>query len=531
MQAQSLPAGYAQRWRGLIFIGISLLVISLDNTILNVAIPSISRSLGATTSELQWIIDGYILVFAALLLTMGSVSDRIGRKRALQIGLVLFGVGSLAAALSTTVPMLIASRAFLGIGGAMIMPSTLSIISATFSAKERPQAIAIWAAVFALGVGIGPVVGGFLVQRFSWNAVFLVNLPVILVAVIGAALTLGESRDETAQKPDILGVILSIIGLVALVYGIIEAGVIGWTEPSVLIAFAVAAVFLGAFAWWENRAPNAMLPMVFFKNRTFTSANISMTLLTFAMFGSMFFLSQYFQTVQGVPPSEAGLRILPQAIMLTFVSSQSARVGKRIGTKRAISLGMALAAFGLFYLSRVMQVDTPYIFVAIGQILLATGIGTAISPATLSIMNSIPMSKAGVGSAMNDTTRQLGGALGVAVLGTIATNAYLNGIEPLRAQLAGLPSETFAAISNSIQTAQVAANNPAVPDALRETILATTNQAFVSGMNNAMFVGSMVMLGAFIIVTLLMPAPTVSRSPETVAAPAAPEKVATSAGD
>ncbi|MDQ7033401.1 MAG: MFS transporter [Anaerolineae bacterium] len=234
--------GYKTRWLGLLFISISLVVISLDNTILNVAIPSISRSLGAGASELQWIIDAYILVFASLLLTMGALGDRYGRKRLLQFGLVMFGLGSLAAGLSTSTNMLIASRAFLGIGGAVIMPSTLSIISASFPQHERSQAFALWAAVFGLGIGIGPVVGGFLLKYYEWNAVFFVNLPVVVVALIGGAYTLAESKDEHAPKIDVPGVLLSIAGLVALVYGIIEAGSRGWTDPQILAAFGTSIV-------------------------------------------------------------------------------------------------------------------------------------------------------------------------------------------------------------------------------------------------------------------------------------------------
>ncbi|MBZ0288409.1 MAG: MFS transporter, partial [Anaerolineae bacterium] len=304
---------YERRWLGLVFIGISLIVISLDNTILNVAIPSISRTLGATASELQWIIDAYVLVFAALLLTMGGLGDRFGRKKALQIGLVLFGIGSLAAALSPNTGVLIASRAFLGIGGATIMPATLSIISATFPANERPRAIASWAAVFALGVGIGPLVGGWLLEHFEWNSVFLVNLPVIAVALIGGAYTLGESRDEYAPKADIPGVILSITGLFALLYGIIEAGLKGWTDGIVLISFGFAIVLLGAFAWWENRYPDAMLPLRFFRNMSFTGANTALAFVTFSLFGATFFMSQFLQTIQGYTTFQAGLLGLPLA--------------------------------------------------------------------------------------------------------------------------------------------------------------------------------------------------------------------------
>lgn len=511
------PTGYEHRWRGLLFICISLIVIALDNTILNVAIPSISNTLGATISEIQWMIDAYVLVFAALLLTMGSVSDRIGRKKTLQIGLILFGIGSLAAALSTNTLMLIASRAFLGIGGATIMPATLSLVSSLFPPQERPQAIGVWVAVFGLGVGLGPVIGGLLVQHFPWNSVFFVNLPVIAVAVIGGALYLVESKDEHAHPPDIPGVILSIIGLFALVYGIIEAGFHGWTGANVLIAFTVAAVFIGAFVWWESRAPNAMLPMRFFRNRSFTGANLMLTLFTFSLFGSMFFMSQYFQTVQGVPAFEAGLRILPHAITMTFMSTRSPRIAARIGAKRTIALGALIAAGGMFYMSRVFHVETPYYLIAVGQVIMAIGLGLAFSPATATVMNSVPLANAGVGSAMNDTTRQVGGALGVAVLGTLATNVYLNGVATLRDVL---PPELAQVVSNSIQAAHIAANSPQVPANLREMILNTSNHAFVDGMNTAMLISSMIMLGAFFVVLVVLPAQS---SPVDLVAEGIPE--------
>lgn len=512
------PAGYEHRWRGLLFICVSLIVIALDNTILNVAIPSISTTLGATASELQWMIDAYVLVFAALLLTMGSVGDRIGRKKTLQIGLILFGIGSLAAALSTNTVMLIAARAFLGIGGATIMPATLSLVSSLFPPQERPQAIGVWVAVFGLGVGLGPVIGGLLVQQFSWNSVFLVNLPVVVVALIGGALYLVESKDEHAPPPDIPGVILSIIGLFALVYGIIEAGLQGWTHESVVIAFAIAAVFIGIFVWWENRVPNAMLPMHFFRNRSFTGANVMLTLFTFSLFGSMFFMSQYFQTVQGVPAFESGLRLLPHALLMTFISTRAPKLAARIGAKWTMALGALIAASGMFYMSQVFHAETSYPLILAGLLIMATGLGLAFSPATATVMNSVPLAKAGVGSAMNDTTRQVGGALGVAVLGTIATNAYLNGIAPLRDSLATVSTELSEIVANSIQAAHIAAQNPLVPDALRETILTTTNHAFVNGMNTAMFISSITMLIACVGVVLVLPAYTrpVDLAPEGV---------------
>ncbi|MEO8608576.1 MAG: MFS transporter [Chloroflexota bacterium] len=509
MQAET-PAvnskAFERRWLGLVFIGVSLIVISLDNTILNVAIPSISRTLGATASELQWIIDAYVLVFAALLLTMGGLGDRFGRKKALQIGLVLFGIGSLAAALAPNTGLLIITRAFLGIGGATIMPATLSIISATFPANERPRAIAIWAAVFALGVGIGPVIGGWLLEHFEWNSVFLVNLPVITIALIGGAYALGESRDEYAPKADIPGVILSITGLFSLLFGIIEAGQKGWTDSTVVISFGVAIVLLGIFAWWENRNPDAMLPMRFFTNMSFTGANLALAFVTFSLFGATFFLSQYLQTIQGYTTLEAGIGGLPLAITLTIVASRSSFIAARLGNKYTVALGITVAGLGLLVMSQTYHIGTPFIVIAIGQIILATGMGTAFSPATNSIMASVPISKAGIGSAMNDTTRQLGGALGVAVLGTVLNNLYVQGVSTLHTDLPQLPAAAFDAISNSIQAAHIVANNPQMPTAARDVIINTSNQAFVTGMDNAMFIGAMVMFAAALLALALLPA-------------------------
>ncbi len=519
--------GYERRWMGLVFIGISLIVISLDNTILNIAIPSISRTLGATASELQWIVDAYVLVFAALLLTMGGLGDRFGRKKALQVGLVLFGLGSLGAALSPTTGVLIASRAFLGIGGATIMPATLSIISATFPSNERPRAIAYWAAVFALGVGIGPLIGGWLLERFEWNSVFFVNLPVIIVALIGGAFTLADSKDEHAPKADIPGVILSITGLFTLLYGIIEAGQEGWTNSTVLISFAIAAVLLGTFAWWENRNPNAMLPMRFFTNMSFTGANTALAFVNFSLFGSVFFLSQFLQTIQGYTTFEAGVLGLPLALVLTVVASRSSFVAERLGTKYTVALGVGLAGLGLLFMATTYQADTPYITIAIGQVILAAGMGLAVSPATNSIMASVPIRKAGIGSAMNDTTRQLGGALGVAVLGTFMNNTYLSGVSSLKSMMSLLPPEAYGYVSSSIQAAHIVANNPDMPAVIGNRIIEVSNQAFVSGMDDAMFIGALIMFGAAALALILLPAQArrleddedETRAPEVVPVP------------
>src|SRR5512136_1224550 len=307
---------YRRRWIALAFLSFSLLVISLDTTVVNLALPSISKELGSKSSGLQWIVDAYILVFASSLLTLGAIGDRIGRKRTLQIGLVAFGLFSLGGAVSTSTGMLIGMRAMMGLAGAAMMPSTLSIITATFrEPRERAQAIALWAAVFALGSGIGPLVGGYLLEHFEWQSVFLINLPVLAIGLGGGYFFIQDSRDEHPRRVDLVGPLPSIVGLFALVYGIIEAGQTSWTEPKVLGAFAAAAVVLGAFAVSEWRSTHPMLPLRFFKNMSFTGANLALTLVSFSMFGIMFFVSQYFQSVQGYTPLQAGVRLLPMAGM------------------------------------------------------------------------------------------------------------------------------------------------------------------------------------------------------------------------
>ncbi len=497
------------RWWSLVFVCISLMVISLDNTILNVALPAISRSLGANSSQLQWVLDSYVLVFAAMLLTMGSVGDRLGRKRALQFGLVWFAVGSLAAALSTTTSMLIVTRALLGIGGATIMPSTLSIITAAFrDPKERSKAIGIWAAVFALGVGIGPVIGGWLLERFEWGSVFMVNLPIAAIALIGGHFFIGDSRDENAPDPDIPGVLLSIIGLFTLVYGIIEAGQTSWTDTNVLIAFGASVVLLGLFGWWESHTDHPMLPVRFFRNMSFTGANIAVAMLTFCLFGALFFLSQFFQSVQGYTPLEAGIRILPMALVAMVASSVSARLSERFGIKIITSIGLLISAGGFLYMANFAVADVSYGVAAIGLCITAVGIGLAMPVATDSIMGSVPVDKAGVGSAMNDTTRQIGGALGIAILGTIMNRTYLVSVNNLLATnplFKLLPDNGVEAIRASITGAHVVAEQiPLGP--MAKQLTDTANAAFVTGMKDALFVGAAILFVTAIITFIILPA-------------------------
>src|SRR3954453_9838035 len=413
-----------RRWFALAVMCTSLAVISLDNTVLNVAIPSLVKNLDASTSQLQWIIDGYTLVFAGLLLTMGSLGDRFGRKGALSTGLAIFGVGSLASAFAGSATVLILTRCLMGVGGALIMPATLSLLTNIFhDPKERARAIGVWAAVAGAGGAVGPVLGGLLLRHFWWGSVFLINVPVIIVAFTAGRFLLPVSRDPSAPKLDPLGAVLSVAGLVLVLWGIIEAPAKGWSDPSVVFGFIGGLVVLSGFVVWELTTDHPMLDVRFFENRRFTAANAAITMIFFAMFGSMFLITQYLQIVLGYSPLEAGLRMLPMALVMLAVAPNSPRLVERIGTKIVVGVGLAMAALGLFLASSVPATNG-YPHLVISMAVLAFGMGLVMAPATESIMGSLPRSKAGVGSAMNDTTRQMGGAVGVAVIGSIFAISY-----------------------------------------------------------------------------------------------------------
>src|SRR2546429_4646494 len=330
---------------------LSLLVIGIDNTVLNVALPTLVRTLHATNSQLQWIVDAYVLVFASLLLTTGSLSDRFGRRSALAWGLVIFGAASVASAFAGTPNLLTATRALMGVGGALIMPSTLSILTNVFPAEERARAIGVWAGVSGLGIAFGPVVGGTLLAHFWWGSVFLVNVPVVLTALLAGRLIVPNTRDPSIPRVDALGAALSVVGLVSLVYGIIEVPAYGWTSGRILAAFAVAVVVLGAFVAWELHTDHPMLKIQFFRNPRFSAASVGVTLVFFALSGSFFFLTQELQFILGFTPLQAGVRIAPIALVLAVAAPTAGRLVERIGNKAMVALGLIVAGYGLLYLA------------------------------------------------------------------------------------------------------------------------------------------------------------------------------------
>lgn len=498
-----LPAKYATRWVGLVFIGIALLTISFDNTILNIALPTLSRDLNATTEQLQWVTDAYTLVFASLLLISGAISDRYGRRKILLAGLMLFGIGSATVSVTTSINTLIMVRALLGIAGSLIMPATLSIINVTFSEEERPKAIAIWSLTFAVGMMFGPILSGLVLRYFSWHFLFLINVPIAAISFWGCARYLDESRDESMPRIDVIGGLLSTAGLFAMVYGMIEAGTMGWSDPTVLFSLLISVAILAVFAWWEGHTPQPMLPTYLFKNMSFTGASLAMTLVMFSMAGGMFSLSQYMQTVLNYSALQAGLSMLPLPIVIMIVTPLATKLMQRAGVKLSVTLGLALVTASLFYMSYFYTSDASYFLILIGQILMASGMGIAMPSATNSIMGAIPTTKSGIGSAMNDTTRELGNALGVALLGSLINSTYLAGVQNLKSLLPQITSETLVAISSSIQTAHIIAQR--LDSEASSLVINVADQAFISGMSSALTIGGIIMLCACVIVFLTLP--------------------------
>lgn len=492
----------ARRWWILVVLCFSLLVIVLDNSILNVAIPTIVRDLNATNSQLQWIVDAYTLVFAGLLLTAGSLGDRYGRRPALQFGFVVFGLGSVLGALSSTADQLITTRAFMGIGGAFIMPATLSIITNVFPAHERGKAIGVWAATAGVGVALGPLTGGFLLEHFYWGSIFLVNIPIVVFGLIAGIFLIPDSKDPRPQRLDPIGALLSIAGLSSLLYAIIEGPNKGWTASSTLTFFVVGGLLTAAFFVWELRSDHPMLDLHFFENPRFSVASGAIMVTFFSMFGAIFVLTQYFQFVLGYSPLETGVRLLAFAIPMMILAPLSAKFVGRFGTKAVVVTGLSLITTGLV-LSTGLTASSSYADIAWRMVIMASGMALTMAPATTSIMGSLPLAKAGVGSAVNDTTRQIGGAVGVAVVGSVFASIY--GAQIVDAVAGkGLSPGAVEGAKDSLGFALVVANR--IGGAAGDAFAAAARSAFVDGFHAGLWVGAGAALLGAIAALLWLPA-------------------------
>ncbi|MFD1938059.1 MFS transporter [Nonomuraea mangrovi] len=490
--------GHPRRWAILGVLVFSLLAVVLDNTILNVAMKTIAdpvHGLGATQSELEWAINSYTLVFAGLLFTFGVIGDRTGRKRMLFIGMLLFGLASLASAYSQDPMQLIMARAAMGIGGAAIMPATLAIISNVFPPQERGKAIGIWAGGVGLAVAIGPITGGFLIEHFWWGSVFLINVPIVLISMVLIGTVVPESRDPRPSRLDPVGVVLSIIGLVAVVYGIIRMGELATVASAeVLIPTVFGVLVLAAFVWWERRIDHPAFDVRNFSNVRFSSAIGMMGITFFAMMGGMFFLTFYIQIVKGYSPIVAGALMIPFAAAQLIFAPLSQRVNQRFGAKAASTASMlvvtaALAGYALF------DRNTPIWLMEAVFFIQGAAMANIMPPATTAIMEALPREKAGVGSAMSNTVRQVAGALGVAVLGSVLSSSYRGEIAPA---LTALPEGIRHAAGESIMaTVGVAQGNPA--------ILNPAFDAFIDGMHTTALVSAVIALVGVVVVAIWMP--------------------------
>ncbi|MBP2051049.1 EmrB/QacA subfamily drug resistance transporter [Streptomyces griseochromogenes] len=423
----SASQGHPQRWVILGVICLAQLTVLLDNTVLNVAIPSLTRELHAATSDIQWMINAYSLVQSGLLLTAGSAADRYGRKKMLITGLALFGTGSLVAGFAHSTGQLIAARAGMGIGGALLMTTTLAVAMQIFAPDEQPKAIGIWSAVNALGFAAGPLIGGFLLNHFWWGAIFLINIPVAALGLVAVVALVPESKSPRGDRPDLLGALLSTIGMATLVFAIISGPGHGWTSPRVLAAAGVAVVALTAFAYWESRVEEPMLDLHFFRDRRFTGAVAGAVLITFGMGGALFLLTQHLQFVLGYGPLEAGLRTAPLALSVVLLNftGLSAKWFKRLGTPVSIALGMMLMAAGLVSIAELASGG--YAGTLVGLLLIGAGCAVANPAMATAIMSAIPPEKAGVGAGINGTLAEFGNGLGVAVLGAVLSSSVASG--------------------------------------------------------------------------------------------------------
>jgi len=488
-----------RRWWTLAVLVLSLIIIFVGNSSLNVAIPVLSRELHATTSELQWAVAVYSLVFAGLLFTTGALGDRYGRKGALQLGLLLYLIAAGLATLSHDMGQLIACRAVMGGAAALIMPSTLSILINVFPPDERPRAIAIWASFLGAAGAIGPTVSGWLLVHFWYGSVFLVNVPFILLALVAGRFLVPRSKDPEEARFDPGGALLSIVGIVALVYGLIAAPSNGWASSSTLLAFAIAAVVLGAFVLWEKRVREPMLDMKYFRNPAFSTGSGGMILVFLGMYGVMFLMTQFLQLVLGYSALGAAIRFLPMTPIMLYVAPRTPRLADRFGANRVVAAGMTLTAIG-FLLFANISADASYPYILISIIPFSTGLAMTMSPMTASIMSAVPSRRAGAGSATNDATRELGAALGVAVLGSLAASKFAAGLSKVTAHLSAADQQQ--AKSSLADALHVAHRLPHPAGAVVEH---GAKAAFVDGIHLACWVGTALTLTAAGVVLRYLP--------------------------
>ncbi|WP_127360143.1 MFS transporter [Actinacidiphila soli] len=496
-------AVHNRRWAILTVLLFSLLVVVLDNSILNVAMKTIAQpaptGLGATQSQLEWAINSYTLVFAGLLFTAGLLGDRLGRKKTLLLGMFVFGAGSALSAMSDSSGQLILFRALMGFGGAFIMPATLAIIMNVFEREEQPRAIGIWAGVVGLAIAIGPITGGLLLQHFWWGSVFLVNVPIVIAGIIAMILIVPDSRDPRPGRLDPVGVLLSIVGLVLLVFGIIKGGQLGdFTNPEAWGAILGGLAVLAAFVLYEKRSDHPALDVTYFRNRQFSASVAAIGLVFFALMGVTFFVVFYTQSVRGYSALQSGLLLLPLAVAQMIFAPRARLAVDRFGPRAVCAAGMLVTAVAFFGFL-LLDANSPIWILEVLFALMGVAMAHVMPPATVMIMSSLPREKAGSGSAVNNTFRQVGGAIGVAVLGSVMSTAYRNGID---SHLSVLPASARHAAGESIEATLAVAGKlgPA-----GRSLVGPANDAFIHAMHITAVCSAVVALIGAIVVLVFLP--------------------------
>ena len=506
------PNVQRRRWWILAILCVSVFLVVVDNLIINVAIPTLARELNATTSGLQWIVDSYALVFAGLLLACGGLGDRFGRKRMMQTGMVLFGIFSTWAAFTGSTGELIAARSLMGVGAALVFPGTLAILIDVFrDPTERAKAIGVWSAVSGAAVAFGPVTGGFLLEHFWWGSVFLINIPIVAVGLVLQALFVPESRDTSAERLDIPGFLLSISFVSLLVYTIIEGPHRGWGSTGTIAGFIGTAVLVAAFVVRERRTEHPLLDVRVLSDMRVTAATSSILIAFFSLFGFTFLVTQYFQFVRGYTPLESGLHTLPFAVGAAFTAPIAARLSLRFGAKRVVPVGLLLMGSAQIW-GGTLRENTAYFGPVIGSmVLMACGLSLVTSPASESVMGSLPREMAGVGSAINDTSREVGGTLGVAIIGSIFSTTYGPRIVELITPF-GLPKEAIAVAEESVGAAFVVAEQAGAP-AAQSAIRAAASSSFLDGFQVACTtVGIVAIVGSLLALRFLPGRPRTEKS-------------------
>ncbi|OAB44380.1 MFS transporter [Paenibacillus glacialis] len=484
---------YNRRWWVLGALAIGILAVGLDMTILNLALPILATDMQATNGELQWFADAYNLVFAAALLPAGLLGDRLGRKRMLIVGLILFGAASLICAYSISPWELITGRALLGLGAALLVPLSMSIIPVMFSEKERPKAIGVWMMANAFGIPLGPIVGGWLLDNYWWGSVFLINIPLIVVALFAVSILLPESRGSESQRIDLIGILTSSLGLVGVTYGVIEVGERGWGDTTAMTTIIAGLLLLVVFILWERRTSHPLIDPALFRSRSFTWGTILATVISFAMFGVLFVMPQYFQAVEGVNALSAGMRLLPLVGGLLIGSQISDLLQSRFGTKITISLGFLVLGIALSVGANT-GMNSGYGFASVWITLVGLGIGFALPAAMDEAMSALSVETSGVGSALLMALRQVGGTMGVAILGTILSTGYRNKLD-----LQGLPAETVDSVRRNVSAGVAVARQ-----INSTTLIDSVRSSFVHGMGITLWAcGGVAVLGVLITLSFL----------------------------